>query len=133
MAQLIGNDLIVFVDCDETLVMRIDDNYDVPGPGKVELIDKYDDSKVYLTRHEQHIKLIKKYKLQGYTVIVWSAAGSLWAREVVTKLELDNSVDFVMSKPSKFIDDLKADEILGSRVYIPFKHIEKVIEAGEKE
>jgi predicted phosphatase len=132
MAQLIGNDLVVVVDCDDTLAMW-DDFHLGKKEGATEFVDPYDGATVHLHPHIQHMNLIRKYKKQGYTVIVWSAAGSLWAQEVVTKLNLNDSVDFIMSKPIKYVDDLKASEILGSRVYIPFKHIEKVIEAGDKE
>ncbi len=134
MAKLIGNDLVVVIDCDDTLVMWSEtEERHLAGSGKVCLQDPYDQTTVYLLPHTQHINLIKKYKVQGYTVIVWSAAGALWAKEVVDQLKLHDYVDFIMSKPIKYVDDLKADEILGSRVYIPFKHKDKIIEPGEQE
>lgn len=133
MAQLVGSDLVVVIDCDDTLVMWNESEHWLPGPDKVCLQDPYDQSVVYLVPHKQHINLIKKYKKQGYTVIVWSAAGALWAKEVVDQLKLNDLVDLVMSKPIKYVDDLKAAEILGSRVYIPFKHVDRVIEPGDHE
>lgn len=133
MAQLIGNDMLVVIDCDDTLVIWNDNEYWVNSSDKVELVDPYDKSVIYLYPHLQHINLIKKYKVQGYTVVVWSAAGCLWAKEVVDKLQINDCVDFIMSKPIKYVDDLNASGILGSRVYIPFKHVNRVIEPGESE
>ncbi len=79
--------------------------------------------------HLQHVKLLKAYKTQGYTVIVWSAQGYEWAQAAVNALNLNNIVDFKMSKPLKYVDDLKGPEgVIGSRVYIPFKQINKIIE-----
>jgi len=119
MSQIIGNDFIVFVDCDDTLCMWV--NPDSPSAGAVEFIEPYTKSTLYLHPHFQHIELIKKYKQQGYTVIVWSAGGSLWAKEVVDKLGISDDVDFVMSKSIKFVDDLPANEVLVGRVYIPYR------------
>lgn len=134
MALLINNDQVVVVDVDDTLVMwNEDSDIYMPGEGKVELVDPYNNGMYFLLPHKEHIKLIQKYKSQGYTVIVWSAGGCLWANEVVSKLGIRNMVDFVMSKPIKYVDDLKAAEILGNRVYIPFKAKDKVIEPGEQE
>ena len=134
MAQLINSDQVVVVDVDDTLLMW-NDGHDIylPSPGTIELTDPYNHGMYFLKPHLEHIKLIQKYKTQGYTVIVWSAGGCLWAQEAVTKLGISKYVDFIMAKPIKYVDDLKASEILGSRVYIPFKPKDKVIEPGEQE
>ena len=133
MSQLINSDMVVTFDCDDTLVIWNDNEYWVSGSDKVCFEDPYDKSMIFLYPHTQHINLMKKYKAQGYTVIVWSAGGSLWAKEVVDKLKINNLVDVIMSKPIKYVDDLPASQILGSRVYIPFKHLKRVIEPGEQE
>lgn len=127
--KTIENDLIVVCDVDDTLVIWNNINWWSPGPGLVEFHDPLDSSRVYLKPHTSHINLLKKYKAQGYTIIVWSAGGYRWAESVVNTLGLQDIVDKRMSKPLKYIDDLKGPEgILGSRVYIPLEQINKVIE-----
>lgn len=122
--QIIESEMIVFYDVDDTLVMW-DDNSNQPTRGRIKFIDPYNNDTVWLKVHYQHYNLMLKHKAQGYTIFVWSAGGYLWAKEVVNKLNLQGIVDFVMSKPMKFVDDLPAKEIMGTRVYIPFNHIKK--------
>lgn len=133
MATLIGNEMIVMFDVDDTLVMWANHNHWLPKPGKYEFVDPYDQTTVYLYPHKAHIALLKKYKAQGYTVFVWSAGGGLWAQEVVNVLQLNDHVDFIMSKPLKYVDDLQAKEVLGSRVYIVYGKPEKDFIPGEPE
>lgn len=115
--KVIGSDMVVHCDVDNTLVM-----WNKPhGPTSIVLKDPYNGAKNSLVPHTQHIDLLKKYKNQGYTVIVWSAGGKLWAETVVNALGLSDVVDFAMCKSVKYVDDLQASEVLGSRVYIPFE------------
>lgn len=130
----IENDLIVVCDVDDTILMWNNVKWWEPDNDLLEITDPTDSSTVWLKPHKAHINLLKKYKAQGYTIIVWSAGGYRWARAAVNALGLDKIVDYRMSKPLKYIDDLKGPEgILGSRVYIPFEQVNKVIPAGEAE
>jgi hypothetical protein len=52
---------------------------------------------------------IRSFKECGYTVIVWSQSGEDWAEKVIEALKLQESVDFIMTKPQFYIDDLPAD------------------------
>lgn len=131
--KVIDNDMVVVIDCDDTLVMWNNNEYWINSPDKVEVTDPIDNATVYLIPHKQHIALVGKYKAQGYTVIVWSAAGYRWAEAVVKALKIENNVDFCMSKPLKYVDDLRAEHILGSRVYIPIEQKDRVIKPGEVE
>lgn len=117
---IIDSELITFFDCDDTLVMW-DNKYWEPGDGKIELTEPYDAGTVYLRPHKAHISLLKKFKARNYTIIVWSGNGAQWAKEVIKRLELESYVDVIMSKPIKFVDDLPAEEILTSRIYIEEK------------
>lgn len=132
MATLINSDMVVMFDCDDTCVMWNNNEYWLDGDEKIELVDPYDNATVYLYPHTQHINLMKKYKKQGYTIVLWSAAGHLWAKEVADKLKINDLVDIIMSKPIKYVDDISTG-ILGSRVYIPYKHTNRIIEPGEPE
>ena len=133
--QVIKNDKIVFSDVDETLILYDGIKYWEPNEGAIEIIHPLDNSVYYVIPHKEHIALLKKYKAQGYTVIVWSAQGYEWATTVVDTLGLrDNPVDICMSKALKFMDDLQASEgILGTRVYILPGVQHKKIEPGEQE
>ena len=57
----------------------------------------------------ENIKKLKEFAKLGYTIVVWSAAGSGWCKEVVKKLKLKSFVKYCISKPEFFIDDLKPD------------------------
>lgn len=110
--QVIQNESIVMVDIDQTLVMhsRQNDSFVIVNP--------YSGSQISLMRNEKHIELLKQLKGRGMFVIVWSAAGVLWAQSVIDTLELQDYVDIVMTKSSKYVDDLHAAEILGQRIYL---------------
>lgn len=109
----IANELVVFFDVDDTLVMWDDEH-----AKDVYIDDPYDHSTLLLRRHLSHIKLLKDYKSRGYFIIVWSAGGAPWAKAVVDALELNDYVDITICKPIKFVDDLPAQEVLVNRVYL---------------
>lgn len=121
--QVIDNDKVVFYDVDDTLV-KWPENWNLPGSfsqpseGSLPFVDPYDSSINHLIPFEKHINLLKKHKGRGYLVIVWSAGGVRWAQSVINTLELQGYVDFVMTKPLKYVDDLTAGEILGERIYL---------------
>lgn len=111
------NEYIVTFDVDDTLVMW-EGNFNQPATDRIEFLDPYDGAKVFLKPHKKHIALLKKYKGRGMCVIVWSAGGVQWAKSVINTLSLADYVDLVITKPSKYVDDLQASEILGSRIYL---------------
>lgn len=124
--QVFKTDQVVTVDVDDTLVMwpqtinrfPYDQTHTAPYEGSVAFPDPYDGSTNYLMPHQKHIDLIKKFKGRGYLIIVWSAGGNLWAESVVKTLGLESFVDIVLSKPSKYVDDLNCEKWMGQRVYI---------------
>lgn len=114
---IFDSNISIFVDVDETLVLW--DEYLIPGKDKVILTDPYDSKKVvHLKPHVRHIQLMKEHFNKGYKIVVWSAAGSKWAQHVVERLGLQSVVGLVMSKPTKYLDDLPSTEWMGNRVYI---------------
>lgn len=129
----LNNNISVFLDVDDTLLMYNNVKYWEPGENTIEILHPLSGEFYYLVPHIEHIRLLKSYKAQGYTVIVWSAQGEEWAETAVKSLKLEAYVDWVASKPIKYVDDLKGSEILGSRVYIPYEQINKQIEPGEEE
>lgn len=114
---VIKNEWIIHFDVDDTLVMLGDKIYE-PGDGKIRFEDPHDSTVLYLKPHSRHIKLLKDFKSRGFHITVWSGGGHDWAETVIKTLELENYVDIVMTKNTKFIDDLPATEVLGSRIYL---------------
>jgi hypothetical protein len=113
--KTIKNEMNVYFDCDDTLVMW--------GETKqrekcIIITDPYDGAQHYLLPHAGHIKVLKDRKARGATIHVWSASGYMWAEAVVRALKLEKYVDFVLSKPVMYVDDLQAHEILGERLYL---------------
>ena len=113
-----NSEQIICFDCDDTLIMW-DMNHVQPFDGSVEVKCPWDTSTTYHRPHQRHIDFLKKQKAKGMTVVVWSAGGTKWAEAVVKSLKLEDHVDFVMSKPQKWVDDLpKAEDVLGVRIYL---------------
>lgn len=115
--QVIENDNLVMFDVDDTLI-KWSDLYGQPHGKAIPIVDPNDNSTNYLTPHLKHISLVRKYKGRGMFVVVWSAAGFKWAEAVVKALNLEDCVSLICSKPTKFVDDLPAQEILGTRVFL---------------
>ena len=63
--------------------------------------------------HRVHIERLKRYKIIGNTVVVWSRSGWDWANAVVKTLQLEDYVDIVMSKPKVYYDDKMPNDFMG--------------------
>lgn len=113
--QIIKNENNIYFDVDETLVLwgKIK-----KGEKCIAITDPYDGTQRYLRPHVGHIKVLRDRKARGATIHVWSANGWQWAKAVVSALGLQDHVDFVLSKPIMYVDDLEAHEILGERLYL---------------
>lgn len=112
--MFIDNEMVVFCDVDDTLIM-----HDNSLPYDLYITDPYmPDFTQAVRKHQKHIDFLKNLKGRGYTIIVWSAGGAKWANTVVKALQLENYVDICMCKPVKYVDDLEAHQILGTRVYL---------------
>ena len=114
----LGDKRTVFVDCDETLVnWNLDKSLDIDVHGVIKF--ETPNGQLELIPHWQHIDFLKKIKMQGYTIVVWSACGGKWASDVVHRLGLQSHVDATMSKPEFAIDDLlDAKRIIKSILWI---------------
>lgn len=103
-----------YFDVDDTLVLWIE-----PGqPGDIYVTDPFDGVTVLLKRHKKHIAALKALKDQKHTIVVWSAAGAVWAKAVVEALELVPFVDLVITKPHKAFDDLPAEQGICTTTYL---------------
>jgi hypothetical protein len=124
--QTIESDKIVFSDVDDTLLMWNDDkSFASIDPQSIGIVcpfqtrrDPFEEPKIYYLRpNHWTIGKLKDLKAKGYTVVVWSAAGWIWAEAVVKALKIEDIVDLVMSKPDICIDDLPPNEWIRELIY----------------
>ncbi len=111
---IIKNEQVIMVDVDETLVMWRGDKFNLT------VTCPYSGYGKNLVKNHGNIKVLKDRKARGSTIVVWSAGGHAWAEAVVKALELEEYVDYIMSKPIGYVDDKTADKILGEHIYIPY-------------
>jgi phosphoserine phosphatase len=109
---------IVYFDVDDTLVVwnwkELDPNCSI----LVSVSDPDSDFTAQLMPHQRHIELLKQFKARGHTVVVWSAGGWRWAESAVKALGIEDLIDYVMSKPDWYVDDLHASSFMGGNVYL---------------
>lgn len=115
--KVIENDNCVYFDCDDTLVM-----WDNKHKTESNTIDFNCYGMTYkLVPHKVHIQYLKDSKTKNKnTIVVWSAGGWEWAKEVVEKLGIEQYVDAVMAKPIRYVDDLHCSEFMGQLIYKEF-------------
>lgn len=116
---VINNEVIIGCDVDNTLVRKVD-------TGSIQIINPNDNKLFNYEIHTDHVDLLRQYKGRGFYIIVWSANGVKHAESVVIALGLnDGTVDQIMTKPMKHMDDkTEAEYIVGSRVFIPMEGFE---------
>lgn len=127
------NDRMIVVPCKNAVFFDIDDTVamwnatpvelmtrgiEITCPGSLVSIDEdgtqgfAPEWKQLLLPHRRHIEQLKKHKMRGHTVIVWSAGGYDWAAAVVKAFGLESFVDLVISKPTWMYDDLQPAEFM---------------------
>ncbi len=117
MYTLIDSEHLVASDVDDTLVIWDYQNY--PTSDQITIADPYTgEDKIYAI-HRPHVKLLKQYKARGFKVAVWSKGGLLHSESVVKALGLEETVDFIMAKPEKTVDDKNdVSSIVGPVIYL---------------
>ena len=110
--RVIESDRVLTVDCDDTLVLW--DKSQFPESEWFEM-DCW--GPVQLVKHHRNIKLLRKFALLGYTVIVWSQTGAKWAEAVGKAVGIDDVVTLYMAKPRYYMDDLPCEKWMGERVW----------------
>jgi predicted phosphatase len=111
--KVIKSDKILPFDVDLTLIKP-------PTPGRHDdLILMYGGRECRFSRIQAHIDLMIHHKVdRGFTIIVWSANGHMWAEKVVKALGLEQYVDYVLTKPLEYVDDKNVGEWMSSRIYL---------------
>lgn len=110
--QVIKDHRLICVDVDETLLLFDWKDY-TSDESKLVDVNGYK-----VLPNERNIDLIKRFKVRGFTIIVWSAGGWEWGQTVVNLLQLQSYVDIIMSKPSWYIDDLPANVWMGKNIWL---------------
>lgn len=110
--KVISGEFPVFFDVDNTLV-RYRDSLQA-----VKLVDPYDSAILHVEPIRTHVKLLKRLKKRGATIVVWSMSGAIWAEMVVKSLGLEDYVDAVVGKPTAYVDDKDVNEWIGKRTFI---------------
>ncbi len=114
---VIPHEQILACDIDDTLVtmngvtkdscdFAIKDPYDVLGT-------------MYFKAMWPNINLVKRGFQRGLRYFAWSFAGVKHAQAVVLALNMEPYFEFVMTKPTRYIDDKPVTEWLTGRTWLP--------------
>jgi phosphoglycolate phosphatase-like HAD superfamily hydrolase len=116
------NEMRIAIDIDDTLIIYPRDRFlteeGLVTLGYIQFSDCYTNEKFFARPAKKHIKLIKDHFQRGYEVTVWSAAGWQHAKSIVEQLGLEPWVHKIETKFTKYVDDLPANEFMGTRLYI---------------
>lgn len=120
----------VFFDVDDTLILwsptseqLADEGIDITCPGTLHSGPDGDIVEIgewtqRVVPYTPNIEAMKRHKLRGHRVIVWSAGGWDWAEAAVKALGLEHIVDVVMSKPHWCYDDLPPNEYMPKSLFV---------------
>jgi hypothetical protein len=123
MITLLGDNTVWF-DVDDTLVMwhatseqLAAHGVEIVCPGSYFLNDvgQIEQGPSFTNKilpHGYHIDQLKRHKLRGHRVIVWSAGGAAWAEAAMKGLRLEEFVDLCIAKPTWLYDDKKIEEFI---------------------
>lgn len=119
MSKVIKNENIVFVDCDDTLILHTN-AFDMSCNlrDRVNVKDPLGEADIIVEVHAPMVRLLKEEFHRGSHIIVWSRGGYQWASNIVDALKLNKYVHQIMSKPIAYFDDKDISEWLKYRVYL---------------
>lgn len=107
----IDNNNVAFFDVDDTLIHW---KWDESRNDEVmEIAISENHYSAFVVPHKVHIERLRRHKVIGNAVVVWSRSGAQWAQAVVKALDLEGYVDLCISKPFYYYDDKKCCDILG--------------------
>ncbi len=122
----IPGDKVVYVDCDDTLVFWSSSEEDKSKYGAVEftcpgsMVYDTDGSEIgyagewteRLLPNWPQIEELRKFKIRGYKIVLWTQSGAAWAEAIAKTLKMENIVDVCITKPTYIFDDLPASEFM---------------------
>lgn len=107
----------IFFDVDDTLIMW-GRKYREGRTDIIRVEDPFLRESMTFVPNITHINILKRNHLQGRQVVVWSAAGFLWAKTIVEKLGLEEYVTLILQKPTIYVDDKAIDTWKPQRIYL---------------
>ena len=110
------DDCTIYFDVDQTLIWWNEGHHE----DAIEVKFKGNTHKV--RPHKKHLQRINYHYERNHVIILWSQSGSDWAETVAKKLGIIDKVDFILTKPYQYYDDLDCKEWMGNRVYYGFRH-----------
>ena len=97
----------VYYDIDETLLLWTFEKTE-ENAHKAIIVDG-----VAVLPNEPMIASLKRNKVRGFGIVVWTHSSASWAKKAIRLLKLDDYVDFITHKPCKYYDDMRCDEWMG--------------------
>lgn len=114
--KVLKTEKLLFVDVDDTLIMwQWEPEY---NEKTIFYKDPYTNKRFEVLPNRPNITLLKEKAFRGFTVVVWSAGGWQHAEAVVKALKLASYVDYVMSKPTAYVDDKDVNDWFPMRIYL---------------
>lgn len=89
-------------DVDGTLILNF-----VDKEGSIRFRDPVTNCEEVAYPYWPNINLLKKYKSEGNTILVWSGSGGQYSHNVLVALGIRELVDIVMAKPTDYVDDME--------------------------
>ena len=106
--KTIKSNKIVCFDVDDTLVSDVTESF---SHSDIQVMEIKCGNQITLVKPiKENIAALKRHKRQGQIIVVWSAAGYKWASSVVKSLNLTDYVDYAMSKPNWYYDDMPCEK-----------------------
>lgn len=109
------SNLTTFFDVDDTLIYWTEPSL---KEGSKEVIFEFNGFTIKKYVIIPHVEELKLQKESGSYIVVWSASGYQWAEAIVKALELEEYVDLIISKPTRYYDDKEASKWLPNRRYL---------------
>lgn len=99
----------IFCDVDDTLIQWNSSKYF----DKTKAINlQFMNYEVEVSPNDSNIEAVKTFYERGYEIVVWSATGKEWAEIVTKAIGLENHIDYCLSKPDFYIDNLNVEKFM---------------------
>lgn len=114
---ILDSDNPIYFDVDETLIFWKTDQD--PNDVVIKIVNPYQSFKyIEVVPHLRNIEMLKDNKGKGRSVIVWSAGGVFWAKNVVEALNIQSYVDLILPKPVMYADDTDMKDWGCQRIFL---------------
>jgi hypothetical protein len=122
----IPGDKTVYVDCDDTIVFwspteeqrKDNGTVAITCPGSMtynengEEIGYIGEWTEHLVPNWPQINALRNFKIRGFTIVLWTQSGFLWAEALAKALKIEQLIDVCLTKPTYIFDDLPASEFM---------------------